>query len=168
MQFSFLGFSSMKIMEFNLDVKDMIILKYFNDFKNSGKMNFEVVNGEKYYWLSYQNIENELPFLGLAKRAIMARMFKMKKLGILKHYTKKDGGTFSYYALGERFNELLYSYPDKDTYNDKSNKEGKNNNSNIAKGIPFNEEGMNKKEDTTDKKEVYSDNYVEENKECAF
>ena len=82
MQFSFLGFSTVKIMEFNLDVKDIIILKYFNDFKNSGKMSFEVVNGEKYYWLSYQNIENELPFLGLAKRAIMARMLKMKKLGI--------------------------------------------------------------------------------------
>ena len=56
MQFSFLGFSTVKIMEFNLDVKDIIILKYFNDFKNSGKMNFEVVNGEKYYWLSYKNI----------------------------------------------------------------------------------------------------------------
>ena len=220
MQFSFLGFSSMKIMEFNLDVKDIIILKYFNDFKNSGKMSFEVVNGEKYYWLSYQNIENELPFLGLAKRAIMARMLKMKKLGILKHYTKKDGGTFSYYTLGEKFNELLYTYTDnkknsnhkdnyKDSYedndinfnsnnidnnskedntenfkfinnkkykddqaldeleklfnfNNKSKNIKENLESNITKGIPFNEEGMSKKEYTTDKEEVSRDNYIED------
>ena len=214
MQFSFLGFSTVKIMEFNLDVKDMIILKYFNDFKNSEKMSYEIVNGEKYYWLSYKNIENELPFLGLAKRAIMARMLKMKKLGILKHYTKKDGGTFSYYALGERFDELLYSYSDDNknnndrnnyknntdlnnndneiidnskveevnressekTYNEESavdelkelfnfrskEKSSKENISNsITYGMPFNEEGINIKEDIIDNKELDSNKYDE-------
>ena len=95
-------------MEFNLDIKDMAILRYFNDFRKSGKMNYEIIYGRKYYWISYQNIENELPFLGLGKRAIMVRMLKMKKLGILEHYTKKEGGTFSFYALSEKFNELIY------------------------------------------------------------
>ena len=108
MQFSFLGFSVKKIMEFNLDIKDMAILRYFDDFRKSGKMNYEIIDGRKYYWISYQNIENELPFLGLGKRAIMVRMLKMKKLGILEHYTKKEGGTFSFYALSEKFNELIY------------------------------------------------------------
>ena len=125
MQFSFLGFSTTKIMEFKLDVKDIIILKYFNDFKNTGKMNYEIINGEKYYWMSYQNIENELPFLGLAKRAIMTRMLRMKKLGILKHYTKKDGGTFSYYALSEKFNELLY-VSSRDNNKESYNRENEN------------------------------------------
>ena len=108
MQFSFLGYSVKKIMEFNLDVKDVTILRYFDDFRNSGRMNYEVIDGVKYYWISYQSIENELPFLGLGKRTIMMRMLKLRDLGILSHYTKKEGGTFSFYALGERYKDLLY------------------------------------------------------------
>lgn len=108
MQFLFLGYSVKKIMELNLDVKDITILRYFDDFRKSGKMNFEVVSGVKHYWVSYQNIENELPFLGLSKRTIMMRMLRMRDLGILTHYTKKECGTFSFYGLGERYNELIY------------------------------------------------------------
>ena len=108
MQFTFLGYSVKKIMELDLDVKDVTILRYFDDFRLSGKMNYEIIEGVKYYWISYKNIENELPFLGLGKRAIMMRMLRLRDLGVLSHYTKKEGGTFSYYALGERYKELLY------------------------------------------------------------
>lgn len=108
MQFSFLGYSVKKIMELELDVKDVTILRFFDDFRQSGRMNYDVIDGVKYYWISYQNIENELPFLGLGKRSIMMRMLKLRDLGVLAHYTKKEGGTFSYYALGEKYRELLY------------------------------------------------------------
>ncbi|MBD7914795.1 conserved phage C-terminal domain-containing protein, partial [Clostridium sp. Sa3CUN1] len=126
MQFSFLGYSVKKIMELNLDVKDITILRYFDDFRKSGKMNYEEIEGVKYYWISYQNIENELPFLGLGKRSIMIRMLKLRDLGILSHYTKKEGGTFSFYALGDKYKELLSS---------NINNEYENNNSNIDKNI---------------------------------
>lgn len=109
MQFSFLGFSVKKIMEFELDVKDLAILRFFQDFMKSGKMNYEEVDGVKYYWISYKNISEEMPFLGLGKRTIMMRMLKLRDLGILSHYTKKEGGTFSYYTLGDKFNDLLYT-----------------------------------------------------------
>lgn len=108
MKYSFLGYCVNKIMEFDLDVKDLAILRYFDDFMESGKMNYEIIEGVKYYWISYKNIEDELPFLGLGKRSIMMRMLKLRDLGILAHYTKKEGGTFSYYALGEKYKELLY------------------------------------------------------------
>ena len=109
MQFTFLGYSVKKIMELDLDVKDVTILRYFDNFRISGKMNYEIIEGVKYYWISYQNIENELPFLGLGKRAIMMRMLRLRDLGVLSHYTKKEGGTFSYYALGERYKELIFN-----------------------------------------------------------
>ena len=48
MQFSFLGYSVKKIMEFNLDVKDVTILRYFYNFRKSGRMNYEIIEGEKY------------------------------------------------------------------------------------------------------------------------
>ncbi|WP_411169822.1 conserved phage C-terminal domain-containing protein [Clostridium sp. MB05] len=107
MQYSFLGFSVKKIMEFDLDVKDLAILRYFDDFRDSGRMNYEVIEGEKYYWVSYQSFAKEMPYLGLEKRSIMARMLKLRDLEILDHYTKKEGGTFSYFKLGKRFYELF-------------------------------------------------------------
>ena len=127
MQFSFLGYSVKKIMELNLDVKDVTILRYFDDFRKSGKMNYEEIDGVKYYWISYQNIENELPFLGLGKRSIMMRMLKLRDLGILSHYTKKEGGTFSFYALGDKYSDLLNVNLEN---NDKNKDSNKNNNIN--------------------------------------
>lgn len=107
MQYSFLGFSTLKMRELNLDVKDMIILRYFVDFKDSGKMLYEIVNGRKYYWINYRTMEEEMPHLELGKKAIMKRMHKLRDMGILDHYTKKEGGTFSYFALGPKYYELI-------------------------------------------------------------
>ena len=107
MQYNFLGFSVSKMMELNLDMKDMAILRYFVDFKETGRMNYEIVEGEKYYWINYSSIEREMPHLGLGKRAIMLRMLKLRDLGILLHYTKKEGGTYSFYNLGTKYNELI-------------------------------------------------------------
>lgn len=58
MKYSFLGYSVKKIMELNLDVKDLAILRYFDDFMERGKMNYEIIEGVKYYWISYKNIED--------------------------------------------------------------------------------------------------------------
>ncbi|MDU2155653.1 conserved phage C-terminal domain-containing protein [Clostridium sp.] len=107
MQYSFLGFSVKKIIEFGLDIKDLAVLRYFDDFRESGRMNYETIEGEKYYWVSYQSFAKEMPYLGLEKRSIMARMLKLRDLGILNHYTKKEGGTFSYFKLGNKFYELF-------------------------------------------------------------
>lgn len=121
MQYSFLGFSVKKIIEFGLDIKDLAVLRYFDDFRESGRMNYETIEGEKYYWVSYQSFAKEMPYLGLEKRSIMARMLKLRDLGILNHYTKKEGGTFSYFKLGNKFYELFDN-------NDNNNEAKLNNN----------------------------------------
>lgn len=106
MQNSFLGFSVSKMMDLKLDMKDVAILRYFIDFTETEKRNLEIIDGNKYYWVSYRLMEDEMPHLGLGKRAIMLRMLRLRDLGILLHYTKKDGGTYSFYNLGPKFNEL--------------------------------------------------------------
>ncbi|WP_300380130.1 hypothetical protein [Clostridium sp.] len=122
MQYNFLGFSVSKMMELNLDMKDIAILRYFVDFRETGRMNYETVEGEKYYWINYKSIEEEMPHLALGKRAIMLRMLKLRDLGILNHYTKKEGGTYSFYNLGPRYNELINIDKDKVSKNkDESN-----------------------------------------------
>lgn len=107
MQYSFLGFSVTKMMELNLDMKDIAILRYFVDFKDTGRMHFEIVKGNKYYWVNYRTMEKEMPYLCLGKKTIMTRMLRLRDLGILLHYTKKEGGTFSFFALGSKYIELI-------------------------------------------------------------
>lgn len=131
MQYSFLGFSVKKIMEFNLDIKDLAILRYFIDFKDSGRMNYEIIDGEKYYWVSYQSFAKEMPYLGLEKRTVMARMLKLRDLGILNHYTKKEGGTFSYFKLGEKFYEDFTE--DENVKDSDKNNDAKNNTHGVFK-----------------------------------
>ncbi|MBB6622549.1 conserved phage C-terminal domain-containing protein [Clostridium gasigenes] len=108
MQYTFLGFSTAKIMEFELDMKDMAILRYFVDFRETGKMKAEMVDGENYYWVKYEAIVEEIPFIDLKKKAVMARMLKLRDLGILTHYTKRSSaGTYSFFGLGSKYIELI-------------------------------------------------------------
>lgn len=108
MQYTFLGFSTAKIMEFKLDMKDAAILRYFVDFRETGKMKAEIVDDKTYYWVKYESIMEEMPFLDLQKRAVMKRMLKLKELGILTHYTKRNSaGTYSFFGLGDKYFELI-------------------------------------------------------------
>ena len=171
MKFSFLGYSVKKIMELNLDVKDVTILRYFDDFRNSGKMNYEVIEGVKYYWISYQNIENELPFLGLGKRTIMMRMLKLRDLGILSHYTKKEGGTFSFYALGKKYKELLYINKNNDDKDNNNAKDNNKDNRGQANNYYINEEDIDisitSEEDSTINEVLNNEDSVLENDEAV-
>ena len=154
MKYSFLGYNVKKIMEFNLDVKDLAILRYFDDFMESGKMNYEVIEGVKYYWISYKNIEDELPFLGLGKRFIMMRMLKLRDLRILAHYTK-EGGTFSYYALGEKYKELLYV----NDSNDKNNDDNANSNNVKKEKDNYNNKSVTNNDEAVQNHEQEYDNF---------
>lgn len=155
MKYSFLGYNVKKIMELDLDVKDLAILRYFDDFMESGKMNYEVIEGVKYYWISYKNIEDELPFLGLGKRSIMMRMLKLRDLGILAHYTKKEGGTFSYYSLGEKYKELLYI----NTNNDKDNYDHSNSNTIKKENDNYTNKAITNNEETVENNEQEYNNF---------
>ena len=169
MKYSFLGYNVKKIMEFDLDVKDLAILRYLDDFMESGKMNYEVIEGVKYYWISYKNIEDELPFLGLGKRSIMMRMLKLRDLGILAHYTKKEGGTFSFYSLGEKYKELLYINDNNDNHTS-SNKNKESNINTLQNNSTINETSTNNdafnkvmpsNEDAVQNNEEEYDNFVD-------
>lgn len=137
MQYNFLGFSVAKMMELELDMKDLAILRYFIDFRDTGKMSAEVIDGKSYYWINYNYMADEMPFLCLGKKAIMTRMHKLRDLGILIHYTKKEGGTFSYFAIGPKYIELISN--SEDTVKEKKKS------TNVKKAIPEKGEGIPQK-----------------------
>jgi len=107
MKYTILGFNQAKAIEHNLDVTDLIILRYLIDFKDTGKMSTTIENEKVYYWFKYDGFIKEYPILSIKKDAIYRRMKILIEKGFLIHTTVKVGGTYSYYNIDKNILYLL-------------------------------------------------------------
>ena len=98
MKYTISGFSQLAAVNFNLDSVDLHMLRWIVDFIDSNRMRCMTLDGEKYYWVSYQGLIDDLPILYLKKDAIYKRLKRMCELGILKKKTVFFGGKFSYFT----------------------------------------------------------------------
>ena len=80
----------------HIDCTDLVILRWFIDFQATGKMEFFDVGCDRFFWVNYNSLLEDMPILSLSKRSLYDRLQKMVKFGILKHYHSKLGGSFSY------------------------------------------------------------------------
>ena len=111
------GFSVDKAIELGLDIKDLAILRMFENIRKSGKMTYHLEGDIKYYWANYSAFEKELSFFGIGTKTIGARFKKMEKVGLVikklirikKTDLKENGsaGTYSCIALGEKYFEFV-------------------------------------------------------------
>ena len=131
MKFNINGFSQEKLLEFKLDNDDSLILRWFIDFKDTGKMYSEIINEDKFYWLKYDRLIEDMPILKIKKDTLYRKLKYMAEIGILKRYTKKEKGTFSFYSVGHKYIELIGGYGKKS-----------------VGGTDLNPEGYGKKSDT--------------------
>lgn len=109
MKYTMLGFSQQIAADYGLDLNDLAILRWFVDFKESGNMRSMEIDGDVYYWVFYEKISEELFIIKLQKSAIYKRLKKMCDCDILKKKTVSCGGNYSYFALGENYQELIKS-----------------------------------------------------------
>lgn len=107
MKYTHLGFSQKIAIDMGLDDKDLAILRWFIDFKDSKKIAKRIFDNEVFYWVKYDAIIEEYPIFKFKKDTVYRRLKAMVNAGILKHRTLKQGGVWSYYALGEKYIELL-------------------------------------------------------------
>lgn len=63
-----------------IDMIDITLLEYLEDFKNSGNMKEYIKNKKSWNWISWSKILNDMPILGVSKNAIKDRC--LYKLGI--------------------------------------------------------------------------------------
>ena len=109
MKYTMLGFSQQIAADYGLDLNDLAILRWFVDFKESGNMRSMEIDGDVYYWVFYEKISEELFIIKLQISAIYKRLKKMCDCNILKKKTVSCGGNYSYFALGENYQELIKS-----------------------------------------------------------
>lgn len=108
MKFTYLGFSQQVAVDKGLDLIDLAILRYFIDFKDSGKMVTEVIENEPYYWVKYESIIESNPIFNIkSKESVARRMKKLVDKNILKRHIKKVNGTFIFFSVGEKYKELI-------------------------------------------------------------
>lgn len=94
-----------------IDCTDLTILRWLVDFWPSmKKMNLD---GKEYAWLTHKKLQEDIPLLDISKRACVERMQKLVEFKILDYRFLKQGGTFSLYAFGENYMNLVRStdYP---------------------------------------------------------
>ena len=109
MKFTFMGFSTQVAKELDINHVDLVILRWFTDFVNTGRMISKVENGVIYYWVDYSKFIEDYDILNIKKDAVYRRFRKMCEKDILKRMTVKHRGTYSYFAFSKNY-DLLVNY----------------------------------------------------------
>lgn len=109
MKFTFMGFSTQVAKELDINHVDLVILRWFTDFVNTGRMISKVENGVRYYWVDYSKFIEDYDILNIKKDAVYRRFRKMCEKDILKRMTVKHRGTYSYFAFSKNY-DLLVNY----------------------------------------------------------
>lgn len=104
MKYTIEGFDQQKMCSLGMDGTDAIILRWFVDFWQSGKMARVERNGKTYLWVSYKSCLEDIPIIRINNRQALARRFKkMCDSGLLEAELKTDsGGTYTCFRLNEK------------------------------------------------------------------
>lgn len=102
MKYTIMGFSQKRLVELGLDLTDAMILRWVVDFCNTKSIIKIAHEGKMYLWISYKSLCDDLPILGIKKRAVAARLQKLDDAGILvSQLIKNPQGTFTCFAPNE-------------------------------------------------------------------
>ena len=99
MKETILGFDQKRAVELGLDVVDVVLLDAIKTKHESGATEKKEIDGEQYVWVSYKNLIEWLPILGLKKRSLALRLDKLAGKGILKKHIDREKGNFTFFAL---------------------------------------------------------------------
>lgn len=111
MKYTVEGFQQEVVVDMGLDYADVGILRWIVDFMATGRMTTADIDGEKYYWIKYGYLLNELPVLRIKdKEAVSKRLDKMVSCGLLEKKYIKRGGNYTYFRLvPEVYSRLITS-----------------------------------------------------------
>lgn len=112
MRYSIFEFSQEKLLEYNLDVADALILNWFANFFIGGmeKRIFQDGNVNKIYgWIKISKIMEDLPVLGIStEKGIRRRLDHFVESGIMERETiQSQNGKKSFYKTTEIYESLI-------------------------------------------------------------
>lgn len=111
MKYTVNGYSQEKLIKMNLDLIDSLILRVLADMysSNSQKIEYKIINDDKYMWSKYGYILEQIPIIG-SKRTLIRKIDSLIEKNILKKVvlTSKKGvkGKYLYIAFDKNYEEL--------------------------------------------------------------
>ena len=131
MKYTINGYSQEKLLKNNLDLSDSLILRVLADIysSNGKKIEYKIINNDKYMWISYGYLFEQIPILG-SERTLVRKIDNLIAKKMLKKelVTSKKGikGRFLYISFGEKYFELTeYSNNTKEETKTKETEEKK-------------------------------------------
>ena len=106
MKFSLFGFSQPAALDLDLDLRDLSILRWFADFKNSGHMVSREIDGKMFYLVSYTAVAEQLIILNMGRDAVYRRFKKFCDKKILEKRVIYDEAKLVFFAPGENYAKL--------------------------------------------------------------
>ena len=106
MKFSLFGFSQPAALDLDLDLRDLSILRWFADFKNSGHMVSREIDGKMFYLVSYTAVAQQLVILNMGRDAVYRRFKKFCDKKILEKRVIYDEAKLVFFAPGENYAKL--------------------------------------------------------------
>lgn len=144
MRYSIFEFSQEKLLEYNLDVADALILNWFANFFIGGmeKRIFQDGNVNKIYgWIKISKIMEDLPVLGIStEKGIRRRLDHFVESGIMERETiQSQNGKKSFYKTTEVYESLINTKAVKKNKNKEAEKtkeldDSSENNTEISQG----------------------------------
>lgn len=92
-----------------LDMFDLHLLEGFIELSTHKSSIEKEFNNIKYIQVDYQIMADLFPIFKVKKRTVMDRFIQLTNLKLFHHYTYKDVGTFSYYAINQCVFDLILS-----------------------------------------------------------
>ena len=122
MKYTIHGLQQDKLIKLGLTNDDALILSVLRDRYSSMKMEYKIINSERYIWINYETLLHDIPILFNAnniessKRAVLKKFKKYEYLKLIKRKTeyskynvkkqKNEKGTFSFFSLTINFDFL--------------------------------------------------------------
>ena len=119
MKYTISGFSQKGMCDLRLSADDVNILRWFCDFRNSGKMVKEYCAEENcfFYWVKYSGLIESLPYLFYDCKSEETRKKKLQRIlngnlskVLKKKVIKKSTGTYTFFATIDEQMEKLLGY----------------------------------------------------------
>ena len=112
MKYTICGYSQKTLLKYKLDGNDAVILRTIADIYSSCSSKLDFINHEedRYLWLTYKYLFNELLILG-TERTLINRINTLVEKNIFKKIVMKvkngKHGKYMYLSFGENYYELL-------------------------------------------------------------
>ena len=116
MRYSIFGFNQEELLQYDIDMTDVLLLDYIQKALSQPSMSKAQVNFQPYVWLQHAKILEDLPILNIKESMLKKRIANLVSCGLIASVNSANTsgrGSRTYYTITEKFEKLQNTTTDK-------------------------------------------------------